>query len=146
MTQHTFAWPAKFEDDPESGNVVVSFRDLPECLTEGDDLSDARAEAEDALAEAISSRLAHGEEIPMSQNCEDGEIPIFLPPLFAAKLGLHIALAGTGISQRELARRMGCDEREIRRLLDPKHGSKIERIAEALTHLSGRLTVTVETA
>ena len=37
-------------------------------------------------------------------------------------------------------------EKEIRRLLDPKHNSSISRIAEALTHFQVRLQVSMEAA
>jgi len=32
----------------------------------------------------------------------------------------------------ELARKLGCDEREMRRMLDPRHPSKLLRVEEAL--------------
>jgi len=138
-----FAWPARLEAQRD-GHVLVSFRDLPEALTEGDDRADAIAEAADCLEEAIAGRLARGDDIPAPSRAAADEVLVSLSPLFGAKAALHIALRREGLSQRELARRLGCDEREIRRLLDPKHGSKIERIAEALAALGSRLTIRVE--
>ena len=41
---------------------------------------------------------------------------------------------------------MKCDEKEIRRLLDPKHNSSITRIAGALGHFQLRLKVLMEAA
>ena len=40
--------------------IVVSFRDLPECLTSGVDEAEALAEAQDALEEAIADGLTTG--------------------------------------------------------------------------------------
>ena len=37
--------------------VVVSFRDLPECLTSGADEAEALFEAQDALEEAVAGRI-----------------------------------------------------------------------------------------
>ena len=37
--------------------IVVSFRDLPECLTSGTDEAEALFEAADALEEAIAGRM-----------------------------------------------------------------------------------------
>lgn len=38
-----------------------------------------------------------------------------------------------GISKSELARRLGVDEKDVRRLIDPKYqGSKVERLHAAL--------------
>ena len=44
--------------------IVVSFRDLPECLTSGADEAEALAEASDALEEAIAGRIDDRESIP----------------------------------------------------------------------------------
>jgi antitoxin HicB len=38
------------------------------------------------------------------------------------------------------------DEREVRRLLDPHYGSKLPRIAKAISVLGQRLVIGVETA
>jgi antitoxin HicB len=138
-----FAWPARLEAQRD-GHVLVSFRDLPEALTEGDGRADAIVQASDCLEEAIAGRLARGDDIPAPSRARGGEIPVSLSPLFGAKAALQLALRREGLSQRELARRLDCDEREIRRLLDPKHGSKIERISEALGVLGSRLTIHVE--
>lgn len=141
-----FAWPAKLTRNRKSGTTLVSFRDLPDCLTEGNSRDDALDEAADALEEAIAWRLAQGEDIPAPSTPRGREAMVALSPLFAAKAALHIALRREGISRSALARRLKCDEKEIRRLLDPRHGSRIERIADALSQLSGRLTVTLEAA
>ena len=46
----------------------------------------------------------------------------------------------------QLARRLSCDEKEVRRLLDPRHPTKLPRIKEALDVLGKRLVVSVEEA
>lgn len=42
-----YAYTAIFE--PEGGGFVVSFPDLPDCITEGDSIEDAAYMARDAL-------------------------------------------------------------------------------------------------
>ena len=59
----TFEYPARFQPD-STGELVVSFRYLPECLTSGADEKEAFLEAQDALKVAIASRLDNGEQIP----------------------------------------------------------------------------------
>ncbi|MCB6993011.1 type II toxin-antitoxin system HicB family antitoxin [bacterium 210820-DFI.6.37] len=56
-------YPALFHK-AEEGGFWVSFPDLPECLTEGDDADEAYRMAVDALGLAITSRLESGEELP----------------------------------------------------------------------------------
>ena len=56
-------YPAIFHE-AEEGGFWVSFPDLPECLTEGDDMQQAYEMAVDALALSLTSRKAEGEPIP----------------------------------------------------------------------------------
>ena len=64
----------------------------------------------------------------------------------AAKAALYLAMRGAGITNVNLARKLGCDEKEVRRMLDPRHPTKLPRIKEALDILGKRLVVSVEEA
>ena len=46
----------------------------------------------------------------------------------------------------QLASKLGCDEREVRRMLDPSHPTKLPRIKGALEVLGKRLVDGVEAA
>ena len=59
----------------------------------------------------------------------------------AAKAAIYLAMREAGITKVQLARRLKCDEKEIRRLLDPRHKSKIDRIEAALEVLGKPLIV-----
>ena len=59
----------------------------------------------------------------------------------AAKAALYVAMREAGVSKMELARRLGVDEKEVRRMLDPGHGSKLPRIAEAIEALGRHLRI-----
>ena len=61
-----------------------------------------------------------------------------------AKAPLYVAMRQPGISKMQLAKRLGVDEKEIRRLLDPHYGSKLPRIAQAISLLGQRLVVGLE--
>jgi len=135
-----FAYPAKLEPD-EDGEYIVSFRDLPEALTSGHDEREALAEAADCLDEAIAGRINRGDDIPQPSPPRKGEQRVAVPAHTAAQAALYLAMRATGISKSELARRLGCDVREARRLLDPRHPSKIERLEAALAALGGVLEV-----
>lgn len=56
-------YPAVFHK-AEEGGFWVSFPDLPECLTEGDDMSQTYERAVDALGLALTSRADEKELIP----------------------------------------------------------------------------------
>ncbi len=64
-----------------------------------------------------------------------------IPALTAAKAALYLALRQAGITKTELAQRLECDEKEVRRLLDPRHPSKLPRIQAALTALGKQITL-----
>jgi antitoxin HicB len=51
-----------------------------------------------------------------------------------------------GMTNVQLARKLDCDEREVRRMLDPRHPTKLPRIKEALDVFGKRLVVSVEEA
>ncbi|MBW8832884.1 MAG: hypothetical protein JF606_26535 [Burkholderiales bacterium] len=44
-------------------------------------------------------------------------------------------MSEAGITRGQLAKRLGVDEKEVRRLLDPHYGSKLPRIAQAISVL-----------
>src|SRR3546814_5497871 len=54
-----------------------------------------------------------------------------LPPLVAAKLALYQAMREEGVTQVALARRIGRDQKEVRRLLDLDHRSHIGQVEDA---------------
>lgn len=56
-------YPALFHKT-EEGGFWISFPDIPECLTEGDDMTQAYEMAIDALGLALESRLAEGDALP----------------------------------------------------------------------------------
>lgn len=142
----TFVYPAKFERGDNSGVLVVTFRDVPEAITQGNGEKDALWQAADCLEEAIAGRIADGREIPKASRAVRGERLIPLPAPMAAKAALYLAMKEAGMSNVQLARKLGCDEREVRRLLDPRHPTKLPRVKEALEVLGKRLVVSVEDA
>jgi antitoxin HicB len=55
-------------------------------------------------------------------------------------------LSDTGMTNSQLARKLGCDEKEVRRMLNPRHPTKLPRIREALELLGKRLVVSLDEA
>jgi antitoxin HicB len=142
----TFVYPARFERGDKSGVLVITFRDVPEAITQGKGENDAIRQAADCLEEAIAGRIADGREIPKASRTARGERLIPVPAPMAAKAALYLAMGEAGITNVQLARKLGCDEKEIRRMLDPRHPTKLPRIKEALEVFGKRLVVSVEEA
>jgi antitoxin HicB len=141
-----FVYPARFERGDKPGVLVITFRDVPEAITQGKDEKDAIWQAADCLEEAIAGRIADGREIPRASKPARGERMIPVPAPMATKAALYLALREAGMTNVQLARKLGCDEREVRRMLDPRHPTKLPRIKEALDVLGKRLVVGLEEA
>jgi antitoxin HicB len=137
---HELAYPVELAPDVDGG-FVVTFPDLPEAITQGADVTDALVQASDALEEAVAGRVRRGDDIPEPAPSREGQRVVPVPALTAAKAALYLALRQAGITKTELAVRLGCDEKEVRRLLDPRHASKLPRIQKALAALGKTITV-----
>jgi antitoxin HicB len=59
----------------------------------------------------------------------------------AVRAALHLAMAEAGLDGAQLAARLGCEEREIRRLLDPRAALNLPLIERALAGLGRRLAL-----
>ena len=141
-----FTYPAILTPDRKAGGFVVAFRDLPEAITQGEDVAGAVLEGADCLEEAIAGRIRQEQSIPEPSRLRKGEHAIPIPALMAAKAALYLAMKEAGITKVQLARRLKCDEKEIRRLLDPRHRSKISRIERALEAMGKQLIVSYRAA
>jgi chromosome segregation and condensation protein ScpB len=53
-------------------------------------------------------------------------------------------MAGQGLTVSELARRLGADRKDVRRLLDPRHRSTLAGLSAALGAVGGSLSVVVQ--
>ncbi|MCX7013449.1 MAG: type II toxin-antitoxin system HicB family antitoxin [Candidatus Sumerlaeota bacterium] len=141
-----FVYPAVLTTDMDAGGFVVTFPDLPEAITQGEDAEHALEQAADCLDEAVANRMAMGLPIPNPSRAKRGQYSVLLPALTAAKAALYSTMQETGIAKAELARRLECDEKEVRRLLDPRHPSKLPRIERAMAALGRRLVLGYEAA
>ena len=143
---HSFIYPAILTPDKEDGGFVVTFVDLPEAITQGEDVEDALSEAADCLDEAIANRIVMGLPIPRPTSLKRRRYPVHLAAQTAAKAALYLAIQNAEVTKAELAKRLACDEKEVRRLLDPRHPSKLPRIGAALAAVGQRLIVSFQTA
>jgi len=138
-----YTYRALFEPGDRHGNVVVSFPDVPEVVSQGRGKSDAQASAEEALGLALLSYPARGLPLPKARASGKKLVSVAVAPDVAAKLAVLESFVAAGISKSELARRIGKDEKEVRRILDPKHATKLPALTAALRALGKRLVVGV---
>ncbi|KIA82003.1 antitoxin [Chromobacterium piscinae] len=131
-------YPAHFEPAPEGG-FVVTFRDIPEAITQGDTQAEAEGMAADALLTSMDFYFEDRRAVPLPSTPEPGEVLIDLPPSISAKILLLNEMVTQQVSNTELARRMGTTKQEINRVTDLAHATKIDTISRALEALGKRL-------
>ncbi len=100
----------------------------------------------DALETALAIYLDEGRELPRPSRPRKGQRQVALRPMAAAKLAIHQAMRDQGVSQMELDRRIRRDPKDVRRLLDLMHRSRLDRLEAALATLGKRLIIEIRDA
>ena len=138
-----FEYPVLLKAAKEGG-FIVTCRDLPALITQGENKVDALAQAADAMDEVFATYMLEGLTFPAPSKTRRGEYSIAPPAGTMAKAALYMAMNEAGITKVQLARQLGIDEKEVRRLLDPHYSSKLPRIAQAIQLLGKRLVIGLE--
>ena len=129
-------YPVTLEAQPEGG-FVVTFPDVPEAITQGEDEEEALLYAVDALATALSFYVEARKPLPMPSKAKRGQRTVRPSALEGAKLGVYQAMTEQGIKKSELARRLGWHMPQVDRLFDLRHASRLDQI-EAAARVLGR--------
>ncbi len=140
-----FEYRARFEPDDEGG-IVVSFPDVPEAISPGDDWAGAYAQARETIGLALLTYPFRGLPLPLPEAKGKDLVAIPVDPGCVAKLAVWERFRAAGISRTELARLLGKDENKVRRILDPMHATKLSALAAALEAMGQRLVISVGTA
>lgn len=135
-------YPAKFEPAQEGG-YVVTFRDLPEAITQGDTLEEAMAMAEDVLLFAMEHYFENRLQAPVPSKAKKGETLVELPAMVSAKVLLLNEMLSQGVSNAELARRLGTSAQNAQRIFDLHHQTKIDTVAKAVHCLGKNLEMSL---
>ena len=133
-----FSFPVTLTTDEVDGGFTVTFRDLPEAITQGENIEDALNEAADCLEEAIANRVLRRLPIPIPSEAKDNEYLITTPLQTSFKASIWLAMQEKNINQTQLAKNLNVDEKEVRRILDPSHNTKLETLERSLLALGKR--------
>ncbi len=134
-------YPARVTENDDG--YLVSFRDIPEALTEGKTLEAALEMAEDALSSAMEFYFEDRKEVPEPSKPRKGEFLVQLPASLSAKVLLLNEMLRSGVTSAQLARRLHVTPQSVTRIVDLHHSTKIDTIAEALNALGKRLVLSV---
>lgn len=120
---------------------LVTFPDLPEAITQGESEAEALKAAKDALETALDFYFEGGRIVPAPSALKRGQRFVELPVSLSAKVLLLNEMLRQKIRPAELARRLHTTPQEVNRLINLRHTSKIDGIAEAMKVLGKSLHI-----
>lgn len=135
-------YPVNLEADADGG-FVLTFPDVPEAITQGEDEDEALLYAVDALETALSFYVDSRKPLPNASKPKRGQRTVRPSALEGAKLGVYQAMMSQGIKKAELARRLGWHMPQVDRLFDLRHASRLDQIEAAARALGRQLEVRV---
>ncbi|CAN5152103.1 hypothetical protein BH24PSE2_BH24PSE2_07310 [soil metagenome] len=74
-----FVYPARFTPEKSDGGFVISFRDIPEAITQGESRQECVEQAAGALQAALEGRIMSNLDIPEASRAKRGEHAIAVP-------------------------------------------------------------------
>jgi antitoxin HicB len=137
-----FIYPANFDQDNDGG-YVVTFPDIPEAITQGDNLGEALINAADALDEAVCAYIDAGIALPTAGWKKSEQRQIATPVQTVLKYYLRNAMKDQGTSNVQLAALLEVNEKVVRRMTDLNHNTKLDSLQAGLLVLGTQPVVTM---
>jgi len=135
-----FVYP--YETEREDDSIIVHFPDVPGASTQVDPGEDFQEIVRDCLVAALGGYGLLRQSPPRPSPVR-GRTAVMLDILTSAKLALALAMSEKCVNNVELAKRLGVNEKVIRRLLDLDHVSRIDRLETALEYFGIQLQLSV---
>ncbi len=135
-------YPVRLTPDEEDGGFVVTFPDVPEAITQGEDREEALLHACDALETALSMYIDKRRDLPIPSVIE-GCDTVCPNALECAKLDIYATMRAQGVRKAELARRLHWHMPQIDRLLNLDHASQLSQIEQAAASLGKHVELRV---
>lgn len=135
-------YPATFTEDKDGG-FVVTFRDIPEAITQGDTEEEAMAMAEDVLLDSIDWYLEQKKAVPAPSQAQAGDRLVELPVSVTAKVMLLNEMLAQNVRPVDLSRKMGVRSQDVTRILNLRHNTKIDTVSAAFKALGKSIEIRV---
>lgn len=135
-------YPATLTPNGEGG-YIVTFRDVPEAITEIWDKNELKETATDCLVTAVDFYIEDHRLFPAPSKSKKDDVIIQLPISISAKILLLNTMVSGNIRPVDLAKKMGIKPQEVNRIIDTGHTTKIDTIAKALDVLGKNLQLSI---
>ena len=103
-----YTYPVLLSEDRDDGGYVVTCRDIPEVITQGDTFNEALEYAADALDVALCGRIDQGGDIPAPTAKKAGEHLVSVPVITALKAAAFARFQQSGRTRVDIAAELDC--------------------------------------
>lgn len=130
----------------DDGSFLVTSRDIPECVFNAPSEDEACAKATEMIPGCLELFYRRKRKaIPLPSAIQSGEIPIYGPLKFQAKILLWNHLVSHGYKLADVARKLNISQTQVQRLVDlSKDRASFEAIEDTLVAYGAQFTLTVE--
>jgi antitoxin HicB len=135
------SYPVRLRKDGKF--FLVTFPDIPEAITQGDDEPHALEMATDALETALEFYFEDQRPVPLPSKLKRGQRTVELPLSISAKVLLLNEMIRQKVRPAELARRLKTTPQAVNRMTNIRHATKIDSIAVAMKALGKQLDIRV---
>ncbi len=137
-------YPAIFTAAPEGG-YTVAFPDLPEAITEGDTLDEARFNAIEVLTLTLDARMEEAMKIPAPSTPKrpHGQV-FFIAPDAKTQAAVLMRHARGGRPVATVAAALGTSWAAAQRLENPRHWPSLRQLEHAAAAVGKRLVLALE--
>lgn len=136
------AYPVDLE--PDGDMVIAVVPDIPGVHTFGINEADALNHCVGAIEEMLAARMCDREPIPLPSPA-NGRHVVEITPLSALKISLYMVMWEQRVRKSDLARTLNVDPKQVDRLLNLNHASRLDQIAAAFRALGKRMAFQIET-
>lgn len=126
------------------GGYTVTFPDLPEAITEGDDRDSALFNAQEALTLCLEQRMEDGEAIPEASQDVAGGLWVDPAASVQAALLMQRTRQAQGKTLADMARALHTSWPAAQRLEQPRGNPTLRQLERAVAALGKRLVLVVE--
>jgi len=135
-------YPAQIEK-AEDGIFFVSFPDIEEAMTQGENMEEALFNASEVLTLTLEYRLDEDREIPEPSQITNSNTYL-ISPSAKVQAALLVRKAREGKSLAELARTLETSWPSVKRLENPHNSPTLKMIDKAAAALGKRLVLSFE--
>lgn len=135
------AYPVDLE--PDGDMVIAVVPDIPGAHTFGINEADVLNHCVGAVEEMLAARMCDREAIPLPSPAK-GRPVVEVSPLTALKVSLYMVMWDQRVRKSELARLLNVNQKQVDRLLDLNHASRLDQFQAAFRVLGKRMAIQVE--